>query len=285
MDLKVGIQLYSVKEAMGKDPVEAVRQVAKVGYKNLEAANHRGNEDFGVGFGVDAAAFRGVLEETGTNVFCAHLSPFHEGNCREVIRYHQAIGNHRIANPMEFFTSKDDVLRKCEAYNKMGRICKEEGITYLYHNHFHEFQQFEGKTVLDWILENTDPDCLGFELDTFWAMRGGQDPIQVMKKLGSRLKLVHQKDYSKTPGKPVDCLAAIPDGAVIDMERFQSVFAPEDFTEIGTGVMDIQRIIDTARELGSVEYIVLEQDCSAHPEMESIAISLENFRRYSGLIW
>ena len=116
-------------------------------------------------------------------------------------------------------------------------------------------------------------------------MRGGQDPIQVMKKLGRRLKLVHQKDYSKTPGKPVDCLAAIPDGAVIDMERFQSVFAPEDFTEIGTGVMDIQRIIDTARELGSVEYIVLEQDCSAHPEMESIAISLENFRRYSGLIW
>lgn len=285
MDLKVGIQLYSVKEAMAQDPVEAVKKVAAVGYTNLEAANHRGDQDYGVGFGVDAKTLKSVLEETGTQIFSAHLAPFHEGNCREVIAYHKEIGNHIIANPMEFFTSKDDILRKCEHYNKMGRICREEGMNYLYHNHFHEFHLMEGKQIIDWILENTDPDLVGFELDTFWAMRGGEDPVAVMKKLGQRLKLVHQKDYSKTPGKPVNCLASIAPDTVIDMAVFQSVYSPEDFTEIGTGIMDIQKIIDTARALGSVEYIVLEQDASTHPEMESIAISMDQFHRYQGIIW
>lgn len=287
MELKVGIQLYSVRQHMAENPLATIEHVVNAGYKYLEAANHYADKDDGVGFGVDAAKLKSVLDSHQARIVSVHVYPFEKCDLDAVIRYNQEIGNENLVMPMGFFSSKEEILAACDEYNRYGEKCARSGMTLLYHNHYQEYQVFGGKTVMEWMLEKTDPALLKFELDTFWTLRGGHDPVEVMKMIGKRLKLVHQKDFSKTSATPVNILSTIPPDAVINMETGfgGNLFKPEDFTEIGHGIMDIQSIINTANDLGSVEYIILEQDFSAHDEMESIRISMDSFRKFSNVSW
>lgn len=181
MSLKVGIQLYSVRNLMEKNPVEVLEKVAEIGYKNIEVANHKAAQEFGVGFGVSASQLNEIFGRFGSRVVSAHIWPFDENNYSQIIEYNKAIGNHIIVHPIDFFKDESEALKKCEFYNKMGKMARDEGIDYLYHNHFHEFQKFNGKPVLEIIKDNTDPEYVNFELDTFWTMRAGLNPIEVMK--------------------------------------------------------------------------------------------------------
>lgn len=284
MALKVGIQLFSVREDMEKDPVEAIRKVAEIGYKNLEVANPRADQDPGVGFGVPADKLLEILGGFGARVISGHLRPIDETSLPGIIEYHGKIGNHYIGQSIDFFGDYDALMKRCEYYNQVGKALSEYGMKFLYHNHYHEFQKMQDKYILYHILENTDPAYVDFELDTFWAMRGGACPIEVMKAMGNRLKLVHQKDFSKTTDSPVNIWTIKGEDAVITRETFGSAHKPEDFCEIGTGIMDIQKIIDTANDQGA-EYIVLEQDATQLTPMESIKISMDNFKKYSGIDW
>jgi len=285
MDLKVGIQLYSVRTVMKENPVQTLEKVAEIGYKNIEVANHNAASDFGVGFGVSAAQLNEIFGRFGSKVVSAHIWPFHESNFMQSIEYNKAIGNRNIVHPIDFFKDEAEVLKKCEFYNKMGKLCKEEGMRYIYHNHYHEYQKFNGKPALEIIKDNTDPEYVSFELDTFWTMRAGLDPVEVMKKFGSRIKLLHQKDFSRDAVTPVNLFDVVGSDAEIGMEVFGKSYSQDDFTEIGTGTMDIQKIIDTAKEIGSVEYIILEQDFSKHQPLESIRISMDAFRKFEGITW
>lgn len=134
MALKVGIQLYSVRELMKQDPIKTIYQVADAGYKYLEAANHNALEDQGIGFGVSAEELKKVLDDAGAKVVSAHIYPFNMENYKKVIEYNQKIGNTTVIYPMEYFSSRDDVMRKVEMYEQMGKIAAEEGMTFLYHN-------------------------------------------------------------------------------------------------------------------------------------------------------
>ena len=107
-----------------------------------------------------------------------------------------------------------------------------------------------------------------------------------MKKYGKRVRLLHQKDFTRGFEAQRDLLAAVEaNNEYVDMERFGKAVDPLTFTEIGTGIMDIQSIIDTANEVCDCEYIILEQDFSRNDELESIKISMEQFRKYSGVEW
>ena len=282
--IKVGLILYSVRGEMEHDPIGTVERVAQMGYKNIEVCNHNAIQDPGCGFGVDAPTLKAAFDKFGSKVVSAHVFPFEKSDMQAVIAYNQALGNHNIVNPMGKFSTYDDLMRQCEDFNRWGKICREAGMTYLYHNHDHEYRTFGGKAILDLIAENTDPDYLSFELDTFWAMRGGADPVEVMKRLGARLKLVHQKDFSKTSTSPVNLWTVKDPETLITRETFGEGMDPKDFCEIGTGIMDIQTIIDTANALGA-EYIVLEQDHTQLTQMESVRISMDSFKKFSGLDW
>ena len=284
MALKVGIQLYSVREDMAKDPIEAMKKVAEIGYKCLEVANSKAEEDPGVGFGVSAEELLKALEGTGAHVVSGHIGPFTAETAPAVIEFHEKIGNKYIGKSGDFFTSYEHLLERCSFYNEMGKLCADHGMKFIYHNHYHEFQKIDGKYVLYHIMENTDPNYVSFELDTFWAMRGGVCPVEVIKTLGDRLVMVHQKDFSKTTDSPINLLEN-DDGVLIDRDSFGTKgYKPEDFCEVGTGIMDIQKIIDAANEVGA-EYIILEQDHTQKSPMESIQISMDNFKRYSGIEW
>lgn len=282
MALKVGIQLYSVREDMEKNPVEAIRKVAEMGYKNLEVANSRADEDPGVGFGVPAEELLHILSGFGARVVSGHLRPITEETLPGIIAYHGKIGNTYIGQSADFFPDYDTLMRRCEYYNKMGKLLSAHGMKFLYHNHYHEFQKMNDKYILTHILENTDPSMVDFELDTFWAMRGGVNPVEVMKTLGSRMKLVHQKDFSKTTDSPVNIFTVKDPNVPITRDTFGGAHKPEDFCEIGTGTMDIQKLLDTANEQGA-EYVILEQDATQLTPMESVRISMESFRKFSGI--
>ena len=285
-DMKVGIQLYSVRNHMAEDPIATLRQVAQAGYKYIEVANHNATEDAGVGFGVSAAEIKKLLDETGASIFSAHIFPLDPENMTPILEYHQEIGTKYFVQPMDFYKDADEALRKAEILNKVGERCKEYGMQLLYHNHFHEFQHFGDKTVYDILMENTDPELVKVELDTYWTMRAGLDPVAKLKELGSRVCLVHQKDFAKGYEDQVNLLKSVEeDNDYVDMDRFNRDVKEETFSEIGTGIMDIQSIIDTANEVCGSEYIVLEQDFSQHDEIESIKISMDSFHKFKGVEW
>ena len=284
--MKVGIQLYSVRNHMAEDPIATIKEVAKAGYKYIEVANHNALEDSGVGFGVTAGELKKIMEDTGISIFSAHIFPLDPDNMTPILEYHQEIGTKYFVQPMDFYKDADETLRKAEILNRVGERCKEYGMQLLYHNHFHEFQQFDGKTIYDMLLENTDPELVKVELDTYWTLRGRQDPVELLRRLGKRVCLVHQKDFTKGYEQEMDLISSVEAGHdYVDMVRFNRDVRPETFTEIGTGIIDIQSIIDTANECCGSEYIVLEQDYSQHDEIESIKISMDSFKKFSGVEW
>ncbi|NLL90972.1 MAG: sugar phosphate isomerase/epimerase [Ruminococcaceae bacterium] len=283
--MKIGIQLYSVRNRMAADPIDTIKKVAEAGYKHLEVANHDAYNDFGVGFGITAQQTKELLAETGVEVFGAHISPLADDTpFDEILEFHNEIGTKYITQAIDFFADKDELLRKTELYNRIGERCHKAGIQYLYHNHFHEFQCFDGVTVLELIMQNTDPDYVKIELDTYWACRGKQNPVEVMKKYGERIRLIHQKDFSKGYEDEMDLLSGL-ENSPIGMEEFESVIKKETFTEIGTGVLPIQDFIDAANKYCKCDYIVLEQDYSTHDEIDSIKISMESFKKFTGTEW
>jgi sugar phosphate isomerase/epimerase len=271
---------------MARDPRDTIRKVAAEGYRYIEAANHNAGADSGVGFGVSAKELRQLLDEAGAEMVSAHIFPMEMDVLSRVLEYHREAGTKFIVWPMDFYESRDAVLKKAEAMNQAGKACKEAGMALLYHNHFHEFQLFSGKTVYDILLENTDPALVGVELDTYWAMRGGQDPAALLTRLGKRARLIHQKDYPAAYRDKVNLINRVnQENARVDMAYFGSVVDEKTFTEIGTGIMDIQSIIDAGNRFCGTEYVILEQDFTQMGEFESIRVSMESFKKFKGIEW
>lgn len=286
MSLKVGIQLYSVRNSLKQDPGGTLEALAEVGYRYLEAANHNAAEDPGVGFGLSAKEMKARLDDLGLSIIGSHIFPWKPESLDPVLDYHQEIGNTRIGCAMEFFPYNDlDHLRRlCDAFNRAGELCKERGMQFYYHNHYHEFQKFGGKTVYELLAEYTEADLVFLELDTYWAARAGVNPIDIIEKYQDRLILLHQKDFPEGASDPLNLFDGIVDPERnIDFEVFAGAGNPKSFTEIGTGVLPIQDYIDAANKAPQVEYIILEQDHTRLDELESVRVSMEAFKRFSGI--
>ena len=305
--LKVGLILYSVRDMMAQDPLGTVDAVAKLGYKSIEVCNHNALQDSGCGFGIPAPDLKAKLDAYGSRVISAHVEPLLQADLDQVIAYEQILGNRNIVFPMGRFATYDDLMRQIEQFNAIGRRLHQEGMQLLYHNHYHEFRTYQGKAILDIIAENTDPDYVGLELDTFWTMRGGRDPVEVLRHFGKRIKLVHQKDFAWDAMVPINLIGIHPEdrepkeswslaafeeafiprgpGPHIDRETFQRRHTAA-FTEIGQGIMPIQSIIDAASAYTDAQYIILEQDSTRmENQLVSIERSMESFRRFRGISW
>ena len=152
-----------------------------------------------------------------------------ENTIDAIIAYHTKIGTKYLGQSADFYTGYDHLMERCAYYNWVGEKLAAHGMQFLIHNHYHEFQKLNGKEILYHIMDNTDPKYVSFELDTFWAMRGGMDPVEVMKRLGSRLKLVHQKDFSKTSTSPVNLWTVKDPETLITRETFGEGMDPKDF--------------------------------------------------------
>ena len=264
-------------------------QIAQAGFTRLEAANHNARNDPGVGFGVQAPELRDQLGELGLSIVGCHINPLHLDILPRALDYQAELGNTQIGCDIEFYPygDRDYVLRRCEAFNQVGELARQRGMRFYYHNHFQEFQRFGDDYVYDLILANTDPSLVLLEIDTYWMYRGGQDPIEWMTRYSDRVILLHQKDFPADAPQPLNLY----DGVVsptenIDMAVFEDRKNTLCFTEIGTGVLPIQDIVDAAAKLPNLDYMFLEQDHTTLPEIESIRRSHDAFSaKFTGITW
>ncbi len=277
MTLSMGLQLFSVRDELAKDYFSTLKKVADIGYKNLEFFIHDADNEMKIE-GLEAKDLKNKLDELGLNAVSMHVSPLNDEVLDEAIAYNLELGSRAIGCSIAFFNKKQDVLEFSEKLNEYGRKCKDKGIDFYYHNHFQEFQKFDGKYVLDIILENTDENLVKLEFDTYWALRGGVNPVEYLKKVGSRCDIIHQKDMPTTTN-PINAFEKIGENAEIDFDSFLPFSKAEYFTEIGEGIMDIEEIVKTARELGFAEYILVEQDLTTRNQLESVEISYNNLTK------
>ncbi|MCB9420060.1 MAG: sugar phosphate isomerase/epimerase [Ardenticatenaceae bacterium] len=273
MNPMLGLQLWSVRNALQEDYLGTLEKVAEIGYKNLELITTVTDKGLIFGNDLSATQLKRYLEDTGLRAVGCHIVPVPGMNWERVVADLKELGVHHLGCAIAFFNNRQEVLDFCKTFNKDAEFCKKNGIQYHYHNHFHEFQAFEGESIFDTMLDNLDKDLVLIEFDTYWAMRGGQDPVAWIKKLGHRCDLLHQKDMP-AEAQPVNWFDHFgPERKLGLGELIETTAGDSQFTEVGQGVMDIPAILEAGRTYGQVEYIFVEQDKSARSELESIAIS------------
>lgn len=125
----------------------------------------------------------------------------------------------------------DNAKKAVEDFNKIGKVMKENGLTFCYHDHGYEFQPYGKGTLMDYIIQNTNPDYVSFEMDILWTIHGGEDPVKLLKKYKSRWKLMHLKDLKK--GVKGDLTGGTP---------------AENDVVLGTGQADFPKILKIAKK-------------------------------------
>lgn len=283
MTVEIGIQLYSVRNSLREDPAGTLNALADLGFTRFEGANHQAMTDDGIGFGIRTDFLRELMADRGVAIVGCHINPLDLDRLPHVLDFHQEIGNPRIGCDIEFYPhgDTDHVKRRADFFTRVGELCAERGMQFYYHNHFQEFQRFGDATVYELLMEHTDPALVRFELDTFWAYRGGADPLDLFAAYPDRFLLIHQKDFPKNAPQPLNLFDGIvARDADITMDLFREVALPETFAEVGTGILPIQDIIDAVDALPDFRYVLLEQDHAPGAELDSVRVSREAFGRY-----
>jgi len=286
MAIQIGIQLYSVRNSLAADPEGTLNALADLGLTRLEGANHRALTEDGIGFGISADFLAEIMRDRGIEIIGCQINPLGLDRLPAILEFQQKIGNTRVGCDIEFYPYNDleYVKRRAEFFNQVGRVAAERDMEFFYHNHFQEFQRFGDKTVYELLMEYTDPELVKFELDTYWAYRGGANPIDLFETYPERFVMSHQKDFPDGAARPLNLFdGPLAADASIDMPLFLELEEPAEFAEVGTGILPIQDIIDAANKLPNLKYMLLEQDFASGTELDSVRTSFEAFKRYENI--
>ena len=153
---------------------------------------------------------------------------------------------------------EDDYKWMAEVFNKTGEKCQKAGLQFGYHCHNLDFKVFDGRPALDMLLADTDPKLVQLEMDCYWVLRAGKDPVDYLKRYPGRTPILHIKDMK--PG-------LTPTTSIVEG-------GGDSFTEVGRGWIDWKHIFEAAPE-GGVKHYFVEQDKCPGPPMESARISYE----------
>lgn len=199
----IGLQLYSIRDSIGRDVAGALGKVAKMGYKFVEPAGYRD----GKLYNLEPDTFKALCEASGLGLISSHTGQaLPDSANREAtmawwdacIDAHFAAGVRYIVQPFmggNAYKSLDTLKMYCDYFNAIGEKCRAKGIKFGYHNHDKEFStQLDGQTVYDFMLQNTDPEKVIFEIDLYWCVVGGKNPVDYFNKYPGRFELWHIKD-------------------------------------------------------------------------------------------
>ncbi|MBR5282001.1 MAG: sugar phosphate isomerase/epimerase [Alistipes sp.] len=190
---KVGLQLYSVHQDMG-DVAASLQKVADAGYNVVETL---GSPNC---FGMPADEFRKLCNDKGLQIISTHTSigmddPNAMQKWHEVFAGLKTMGASYCVIPgFNLGRNLEELKAVCNYFNEVGKIGKEYGIKLGYHNHSHEYNEMEGQVMWEYMIENTDPDLVFFQMDVYWTTRGGKDPVEYLKKYPKRIHMLHIKD-------------------------------------------------------------------------------------------
>jgi sugar phosphate isomerase/epimerase len=244
----VGVQLYSIREDMEKDPLATLKLLSKMGYKYVEHANYYERKFYGY----PAKEFKKVLADLGMSMPSGHtvMGKQHWDASKKdftdlwkyTVEDAAIAGQQFVISPWldeSLRKTSDDLKRYMDVFNKSGELCKKSGMKFGYHNHHFEFaEKFEGVSVYDIILSNTDPKLVMQQLDIGNLYNGGAKAIDVVKKWPGRFESMHVKDEIVSNG---------------GHEKYES-------TVLGTGIVGVKEVIELGRKSGGTIHFIIEQE-------------------------
>ncbi|HEX5024711.1 MAG TPA: sugar phosphate isomerase/epimerase [Agriterribacter sp.] len=244
----IGLQLYTLRDDISKDPKAIIEKVAAIGYKEVESFGYNS----GKYFGMTPKEFAALLKTNGlTHPSSHYMLTGVNGNWEKAIEDAAICGQNYMVLAYLLDTERtsiDDYKKIAAQINTAAAACKKAGMQFCYHNHDFEFIDMNGQHGYDILLNETDRDLVRFELDLYWITKAGKDPVEMFKQHPGRFPLWHVKDMDNTEKK--------------------------FFTEVGNGVIDFKRIFAQAKTSGMKHYFV-EQDVCAGPPLESIEKSFQ----------
>lgn len=260
----IGLQLYTIRDAMAIDVPGSLKKVSDIGYKYLELASYAD----GKFYGYEPPEFKKLVNDLGMEILSSHTQVEGAGvtldNARKMAEDHAKLGVKYCLQPWiveEMRTSLDSYRKMAANWNQIGLIMKEFGMQFGYHNHNFEFDTVEGKVpYFDVLLADLDKDLVTMELDLFWTTKAGQDPVEIIKKYPGRFQLFHMKDMF-TKEAP-----------------FFTTVGVTDFAPVGAGLINFKEIL-AVKDIAGMKYMVVEQDLSREGTMfVDIQTSITNLK-------
>ena len=255
-----GVQLYTIRDALGRDPRAALAALAALGLREAEMYGLNGPENAEL-FGLAVAELKRALDDSGLGVPISHVGGALT-NVAQIAGIAQTLGIEAlvVALPSEFSGTRDgrftmvgaeslaQMDRLAERLNETGRAYRSHGLGFGYHNHHVEFLEVEGTVPYEHLMANTDPDLVKIELDVGWLAVAGVDAIEYLHRFAGRVIACHLKDYDPTIETDVLQRKLVEPGAGrID---FAAVVAAMDATGVAHGFVEVDVSDDP---LGAVE--------------------------------
>ena len=245
---RVGLQIYSLRESIFKNPKKVLEEIASYGYNELET--------FGYGdgklFGLSVKEYGDHVKSLGMKTISGHygidlLSKNWEQSCADAA----ALGQKFVVVPWmsdQYYKSLSVLKSTCALINKAGETAKKAGLRMGYHNHAFEFGKVDGQVIMDVMLKELDPALVGIEFDLFWVVNAGQDPLKYFSQYPGRFEQWHVKDMDKS-----------------DKEKN---------ADVGTGAIDFKPIFAQAK-LAGMKHFYIEQETYPVSPSESVKTSIK----------
>lgn len=242
---KAGVQIYSVRDALKDDFEGTIKKIAEMGYAYIEGY---GMDQEGNIYGMPAAEYKRIIEENGMQLISCHTSYFTPEQAPKIIETAQAIGLKYVIIPYLTEDMRSDYHAIAANLNAVGEMFKDTGVKFGYHNHAFEFEKQGEDVPLEILLEETNPEHVTFQLDLYWVVKGGFDPMDLINRYPGRFTSFHVKDAAE------------------DLEQ----------TTLGAGTIDFTALLN-ARETAGLEYYFIEDERTDDP-IGNLKADIEHIR-------
>lgn len=227
-DKTMGVQVYSVRDALKEDFAGSMKKLADIGYQYIEA----------YGLGVDGQIFdmspeeySRIVTDTGMEIVSTHGTYFQAGEGEKLRDAALTAGIPHVIIPSLSTEDRKNYHKVAENLNKLGEIFNDSGLLLGYHNHDAEFKKQGDEVALEILLKETQPDLVSFQLDLYWVVKGGADPVALIEKYPGRFCSFHVKDAAE------------------DLEQ----------TTVGTGIVDFESVFNIKGKAGITYYFVEDE--------------------------
>ena len=234
----LGVQTYSFRRSIGKDPAKVLDTIKMMGITEIEG---------GASGGLTPQEFKKLCDDRGISIPSTGAGYDQLVNKTDSVVYRaKALGAKYVMCAWIPHTTGsfnfENAKKAVDDFNTAGKILKENGLTFCYHPHGYEFWKHEDGTLLDYIIKSTNPEYVSFEMDIMWIHFGGGDPAALLKKYGDRWKLMHVKDLKKGTKKDLTGLTS-----------------PENDVAVGTGELNMPAIMREAKRIGIKHYFIEDE--------------------------
>ncbi len=259
----IGLQLYTVRDDMQKNPVSTLKKIAEIGYSHVECAGYQN----GAFYGKEKLEFKNILTDLGLKMHSGHAMTGYgmpQGTCSLTYEWEKYcadaayLGQKYIVSAYFLEGERktlDDYRRHADLFTKCALIAKKHGLTFCHHNHDFEFIPIEGVVPYNIFIKETDASLVKFELDLYWSHKANVDIDKLISENPERFPLFHIKDMDNSP------------------EQF--------FTEVGNGIIDWKKVFRLSKTAGMDLFFVEQDVCRNMTPLESIEVSykyLNNFK-------